>query len=81
MESARLLLVGFVDVLLVRRGSNSKEIVERDAYALGSFNLIAQTEDFLVCELEDESVIDTFVVDWAKNCPEAIVRTRDSEHN
>jgi hypothetical protein len=52
MQESRLLAVGFVDFVLVRRGRNAQEIVECYSWPLGEFDFIAQTEDFLICGLQ-----------------------------
>lgn len=49
MQRAGALLVGLVDVVLVRGGRDAEEVVEGDSQALGGLDLIAETEDFLIC--------------------------------
>ena len=52
MQETRLLAVGFVNFVLVRRGRNAQEIVECYSWPFGKFDFIAQTEDFLICGLQ-----------------------------
>lgn len=49
MQNARPLLVGLVDIVLVRIGLNFEEVVEGYSYTFMTFDLIAQAEDFLIC--------------------------------
>lgn len=49
VESAGLLAVGLVDVVLGSRGLDAEEVVERDALAFGGLDFVTQAEDLLVC--------------------------------
>ena len=47
------LLVSFRDLIVVGVGREVEEVVEGDFWALGEGDLVAQTEDFLVCEVRE----------------------------
>jgi hypothetical protein len=49
MKLRRLLAVGLVQLVLRRAGLDSEELVEGDIVALGGGNLVADTEDLMVC--------------------------------
>lgn len=50
VQQACFLLVSLVDVVLVGGGVDAQEVIEGDTRAFGSFYLVAQTKDFLICE-------------------------------
>ena len=49
VDLPRLFLVGFVKLFLISRSFDPDEIIETSSNALGSFDLVFQPEDLMIC--------------------------------